>query len=176
MLREDAGLTQAELAERVDININTLATYERETREPNIEKICLFARFFGVSSDFLLGRSTERIPDSDVQSAAKLIGFSDSVVRFLKECPSEVRRTLDCLLSHPGTIDFLRSLMVYVYSLDNAWDNEASEIISYKLAQRGNQLSLNDVGALVQEIQWRKVTSDLLAIAGDINIREGRDI
>lgn len=56
-LRESAGLTQAELSEKIGINVNTLATYERETREPNIEKIGIFAEFFGVTADYLLGRS-----------------------------------------------------------------------------------------------------------------------
>jgi transcriptional regulator with XRE-family HTH domain len=56
-LREAAGLTQSELSEKTGINVNTLATYERETREPNIDKICLFAEFFNVSTDYLLGRT-----------------------------------------------------------------------------------------------------------------------
>ncbi len=56
-LREEKGMTQATLAEQTQININTLAAYERETREPNIEKISLFADYFNVTTDYLIGKS-----------------------------------------------------------------------------------------------------------------------
>jgi len=82
-LRGEEGITQLELSGRIGINNNTLAAYERETREPDIEKICLFADYFGVSIDYLLGRTTLRIPDPDVQNAAKLTGLSAHAIQKL---------------------------------------------------------------------------------------------
>lgn len=56
-LREARSLTQAQMAEKTGINVNTLASYERNIREPRIEVITQLCNFFGVSSDFLLGLS-----------------------------------------------------------------------------------------------------------------------
>lgn len=54
-LREARFLTQAQMAEKTGININTLASYERNIREPRIEVITQLCSFFEVSSDYLLG-------------------------------------------------------------------------------------------------------------------------
>lgn len=84
-LREEKRLTQSELAELMGININTLATYERETREPNIEKICLFADFFGVPTDYLFGKTKQRKLDIGVQGASELTGLSEASVTLLHD-------------------------------------------------------------------------------------------
>ena len=56
-LRKAHMLTQAQMAEQTGINVNTLASYERNIREPNIEVISLLCGYFKVSSDYLLGLS-----------------------------------------------------------------------------------------------------------------------
>ena len=56
-LREENSLTQKELSNRLGININTLASYEREIREPPFSFIAKLAQEFQVSSDWLLGLS-----------------------------------------------------------------------------------------------------------------------
>lgn len=61
-LREENSLTQKELSNRLGININTLASYEREIREPPFSFIAKLAQEFQVSSDWLLGLSEYRQP------------------------------------------------------------------------------------------------------------------
>lgn len=58
-LREKQGLTQKQLSEdpRLNLNINTLASYERNIREPKIDLIVRMARYFDVTTDYLLGIS-----------------------------------------------------------------------------------------------------------------------
>lgn len=56
-LRKAHMLTQAQMAEQTGINVNTLACYERNTREPNIDVISHLCDYFKVSSDYLLGLS-----------------------------------------------------------------------------------------------------------------------
>ena len=60
ILREENSLTQKELSSRLGININTLASYEREIREPPFSFIAKLAQEFHVSSDWLLGLSEYR--------------------------------------------------------------------------------------------------------------------
>jgi bacteriophage CI repressor helix-turn-helix domain len=55
-LRQENGLKRSELARILNINQNTLANYENSTRQAPYEMLILFADFFGVSLDELLGR------------------------------------------------------------------------------------------------------------------------
>jgi len=55
-LRNDAGLTQAELAEKVSVTKATISNLENAHKTPSLETIILIADCFGVSLDYLLGR------------------------------------------------------------------------------------------------------------------------
>ena len=54
-LREEMGLTQKQLAEKMQINSVTYLHYEKEQREPPLALLADFARFFDVTVDYLLG-------------------------------------------------------------------------------------------------------------------------
>ena len=54
-LREDADLTQKELAERLHIRQNTYSQYENEQRQIPIKLLIALAQYFQVSTDYLLG-------------------------------------------------------------------------------------------------------------------------
>ena len=54
-LREERGLTQRQLAERLGINSVTYLHYEKDQREPPLALLTDFAKFYGVSVDYLLG-------------------------------------------------------------------------------------------------------------------------
>ena len=59
-LRKEHGLTQEELAKIIKKTRSSVSGYETEGKEPDMETICLMADYFGVSSDYLLGRTDER--------------------------------------------------------------------------------------------------------------------
>ncbi len=54
-LRKDKGLSQGELGEKLNINKHSISAYERGRSEPPDEIKILFADFFDVSIDYLLG-------------------------------------------------------------------------------------------------------------------------
>ena len=56
-LREEKGLTQKQLAEKLGINSVTYLHYEKEQREPPLSLLADIAKFYGVSVDYLLGLS-----------------------------------------------------------------------------------------------------------------------
>ena len=58
-LRNEIGLTQAELARRLDISRSTLGMYETGKREPDIESLERIADFFNVDMDYLLGNTNK---------------------------------------------------------------------------------------------------------------------
>ena len=59
-LRKERGLSQDELAQVVNKTRSAVSGYEIEDKEPPLDVLCLFAEYFSVSTDYLLGLSDER--------------------------------------------------------------------------------------------------------------------
>ncbi len=57
-LRKERGLTQVALAQILQVDCSTIAKHETGDRLPDIYMLCKYADFFGVSVDYLLGRSS----------------------------------------------------------------------------------------------------------------------
>lgn len=85
-LRKEKGLTQAELANIINKKRSTASGYETEGKEPDIETICILAKYFGVSTDYLLGYSDER-------NHVEQIFYNDHVnfERHYKKMPAALR-------------------------------------------------------------------------------------
>ena len=54
-LRLEKGLTQTELAKSTGFTQPAIARWEKALQIPNIETAIVFAKFFGVTTDYLLG-------------------------------------------------------------------------------------------------------------------------
>lgn len=54
-LRQNKGLTQAELGKKLGLHNSTISMYERGEREPDFETLGLIADFFNVDTAYLLG-------------------------------------------------------------------------------------------------------------------------
>lgn len=61
-LRLAAGMTQRELAQRINVGNTTLSQYESGARVPSDEVKLKIATVFGVSVDYLLGATNSREP------------------------------------------------------------------------------------------------------------------
>jgi transcriptional regulator with XRE-family HTH domain len=71
LLREEAGLTQQQLASMVNLSQQTIGHYEVNRSEPSIKTIELMARIFSTSTDYLLGLSDIKHPN-DTQNKLDL--------------------------------------------------------------------------------------------------------
>lgn len=58
-LRKKAGMTQSELARKLEISASAVGMYEQGRREPDNETILKICNFFGTTTDFLFGKSDE---------------------------------------------------------------------------------------------------------------------
>lgn len=58
--RKEAGLTQWQVAVYCDITEKAYQNYELMTREPKLEILVKIADWYGVSLDYLTGRTDER--------------------------------------------------------------------------------------------------------------------
>ncbi len=56
-LRKDRGLKQKDIATLLNVAVSTVSNYETDSHEPDLESLCKLADLFGVSTDFLLGRT-----------------------------------------------------------------------------------------------------------------------
>ena len=59
-MRKEKNMRQADVAKLLGIGVRTYQYYESATHYPEIPDLLKLADFFGVSTDYLLGRSEER--------------------------------------------------------------------------------------------------------------------
>lgn len=59
-LRNERKLTQDDLGKLLNVSGKTIGTWERDSRQPNIESINKLATIFGVTTDYLLGNSDKK--------------------------------------------------------------------------------------------------------------------
>lgn len=67
-VREQRGLSQQQLADRVGTARVTITMYEAGEREPNFEMLSKLAEVLEVSTDYLLGRTDDPRPPETPQS------------------------------------------------------------------------------------------------------------
>lgn len=77
-LRKSKGLTQVDLCRRLSISQASLSGWERGRHEPDFDTINMLAEFFGVSTDYLLGRTDQPRPAVD-WDAAGILQLPDTV-------------------------------------------------------------------------------------------------
>ncbi len=58
-LRAEKGLSQRDMAKELRVSQATYNNWENEKTQPSIEQLIALAEFFGVSVDYLIGRSGE---------------------------------------------------------------------------------------------------------------------
>ena len=56
-IRKEKGISQLKLAMDLNTNQNTISRYETGEREPGINELIKIADYFGVSIDYLVGRT-----------------------------------------------------------------------------------------------------------------------
>lgn len=86
-LREDMDLRQIDVANATGIDQKTLSNYETGKTNPDSYAIIKLADFFGVSSDYLLGRD-----DKTKVSVEKLLKRIYNVEKELNEMKNELKR------------------------------------------------------------------------------------
>jgi len=62
LLREEAGLSQKQLADRIGVSQQSINKYENHNVEPDIATLMRMADCFSTSVDYIIGYSEERTP------------------------------------------------------------------------------------------------------------------
>ena len=67
-LRRERGMSQSELAERLQVSPSAMGMYEQGRREPSAQMLVALARELEVSTDFLLTGQARTQPEADALS------------------------------------------------------------------------------------------------------------
>lgn len=74
-LREEKGISQLEFAKKINLTQQSVSAYEKGIREPSLDILKTIADFFGVSTDYILGKSDVRNPIKNIIPATKLLSI-----------------------------------------------------------------------------------------------------
>lgn len=100
--REAAHLTQAQVAEKLDITSVAYQNYEYGKREPNNSLLCKIADLFNVTTDYLLGRDSELEPFEVLAARYNLSEIDIALIMAFVALPKDERNALTKLLNNAG--------------------------------------------------------------------------
>lgn len=98
-LRKTKNLLQSEIATAVGLSIQTYSSYEVGARNPDYDTLIKLADFFNVTTDYLLGRTSDNIfensyiPKSEIQEVydeldemeqAQVLSFAQTLAKYKK--------------------------------------------------------------------------------------------
>lgn len=95
-LRKERGIYQKELAVILKVSVGTISNYEKNIHFPDQEALLQLADYFGVTTDYLLGRTPYRYPLKTLyQECAPGITISDLVEIMQQFNPQNIASLLD---------------------------------------------------------------------------------
>ena len=80
-LREENGMAQKEVAAILHVSNGTISNYESGIHSPNLDTLCAIADYYGVSVDYLLGRTDSPYSEKEL---SRCISGTYTVNDFLK--------------------------------------------------------------------------------------------
>jgi transcriptional regulator with XRE-family HTH domain len=109
-LRKDHNLKQRDVANALKVSVSTISHYESGNSMPDLEALIFFANFFGVSTDYLLGRTRSSI---DYSTFCRTVRLRDGSTTSLEEVMNHVIN-----LSEQSQTDIVRLINLYKLSDD----------------------------------------------------------
>ncbi len=86
LMEGDPRTSQAEIADAIGKSRQVVSQYFNGESEPTFETLVKIADFFGVSTDYLLGKPVPKSTDPSIQAAAAFTGLSEENLDFLNQC------------------------------------------------------------------------------------------
>ena len=150
-LRIKNGLKQQELADMFGLSSGTISFYESEQRKPDIDFIVAIAKYFDVSTDYLLGLTNAIDKENiDISKVTGLNDFSLTILeQSLKETNNAAAEVIDTVICGG---DFLRLVNLIndknekKPTIDIDWsdicDKKLSDIFDMDIEQRTTILNM----------------------------------
>lgn len=85
-LRQDSGMNQKNLADVLKVSVATISHYESGKSYPDLDTLIRIANYFGVSVDYLLGRTRIKVDFETFHRQVKLLdGTTTSMDQVMQE-------------------------------------------------------------------------------------------
>lgn len=104
-LRTKKGLTSEELCSKIGIKGGSYRNYERDDRKPDYDTLVKLADFYGVTTDYLLGRPDAKPPEEPLDEFARKEHLKSLEKVFMKKYLALTEEQRDKVL------DFLRGVV-----------------------------------------------------------------
>ncbi len=90
-IREHKGMTQKDCADAFGVTLRAWQTYEQGVSEPKYEMLCRIADFYGVTTDYLLGREPAVNPLAGLNIDVKAVD-SDKFIETYEKLPETAKQ------------------------------------------------------------------------------------
>lgn len=109
--------SQTEVAEAMGFKQSTYAMYENGKREPGFVNLSRIADYFGVTVDYLLGRTNYKGFDKDIRNACDLLGISQATAEQLAFLKEQEPQAIEIVNDFAGDFERLFSLAAHAGTL-----------------------------------------------------------
>jgi len=99
-LRKEKQLSLRELGEILNISYSNIAMIERGERNFTADTVAIFANFFNVSSDYLLGLSDQRESINANTYHERLDGIDFEIIEDIKSLDDDAKQDLKTILKY----------------------------------------------------------------------------
>ena len=151
-MREEAGLTQAELAKEIGVLRATINQWENETRDLKTAYTVKLANYFGVTCDYILrGIVSENV------SIHNATGLSNGAIERIKSLQQYTKEGLNTLLESPYSINILSA----IYSATKISNYSGEELFRF------NNIRAKHISNAIAEALEKE---DLVGVANSVSI------
>lgn len=98
-LRQDKRLTQKDLANILYVTDGTISNYENGVHLPDVEKLVSIADYFGVTTDYLLGRCSSSLSPDVFDEPIIGKKTAGELIREIREMNPEQKMALNVIIS-----------------------------------------------------------------------------
>ncbi len=162
-LIKESGRSKADLGKEIGVSRQAINDYTLGNSVPDANNLLKLAKYFGVTSDYLLGLDEARTHEQS--DAAKMLALSGATIQHLcrlqeqysELCAGgEMARALDALLTVSSLPDFLSEVVnfaqarsIHYLSMEEQWDYQMQNIVDTNQQeqdyQQGNRVTLSPV-------------------------------
>lgn len=153
----DYTLSMPKQAQEMSINYQTFFKYTRGTASPNIDNLSKIAKYYDVSTDYLLGLTDCPTTDKDLKFVCEYTGLKSETVDSLKFIQSlgdfsyalsiidllvdKIHADLDICACLDSIVEFTRDIStVYLGIGDDDYTEDLIDSLKYKLSKFFNEL------------------------------------
>ena len=150
-LREKKGLTQLELSKDLNVVRQTVAQWENQERDLKTGAIISLAKYFNVSTDYLLGLTENTSTNISEIGISNKTGFSTSTVENILNLSAEHKTILDKIINELLKSDLLEKFeelkennikLINLYQTDSIYNKLVEdEELTYNTIDNADELN-----------------------------------